>query len=98
MLQDPSKKAGEERPDGKKHPVAQLKDGQGARQRRGARRPAPPGQTTPNLDERRRARENTPIACANMEPFHRLLLGHSLRSYGASGRDVDKTKRIGLIL
>jgi hypothetical protein len=90
--------AGNDGPDGETHSVTQLQDGQGARQSRGARRPAPAGQLSPNLDEGRRARMNTPIACANMEPFHRLLLRRSLGSYGAGHRDVDKTKCIGLIL
>jgi hypothetical protein len=42
-LQDSSKQAGDERPDGKKHPVAELQDGDRSRQRCRARRPAPLG-------------------------------------------------------
>ncbi len=45
QIQDLSKEAGDERSDRKKHPVAQLQDSQHARQRRGARRPAPFRQT-----------------------------------------------------
>ena len=85
LPQDSSQQAGDERPDGKKRPIAQLQDGQGARQRCGARRPAPFGQSTPDLDECCGARDNAPVACANMDPPHRLPPGYSFRSCGAGG-------------
>jgi hypothetical protein len=91
------KEAREEWSDRKKNLVAQLQGNHGSRQGRGSRCPAPSGQKSPNLDECRRAGENTPVACANMETLHCSLLGNSFRQYGAGIRDVDKTKSTDLI-
>jgi hypothetical protein len=83
--------------DRQKHPVAHLKDGQRARHRRNPRSPAPMREPCPNFDECRRARENTTIARANMEPRHHLLLAHSCRCCRVRLRDIDKAKIAGLI-